>query len=49
MLIYWISSSMLAYMQAAVLDRVMPIKPPVVPCKPRRPRGMAGHNMDGKT
>jgi len=41
MLIYWISSSMLAYIQAAVLDRVMPIKA-VQPCKPRKARGLPG-------
>jgi inner membrane protein COX18 len=38
LLIYWISSSMLAYVQDALLSRYMPVKPPVVPCKPRRPR-----------
>lgn len=36
MLVYWISSSMMAHMQAAVLNKVMPVKPPVTPCKPRR-------------
>lgn len=34
-LVYWISSSSFAMMQAAVLERLMPVKPPVVPCKPR--------------
>jgi inner membrane protein COX18 len=46
MLIYWISSSMLAYMQAAVLDRVMPIKTPVMPCKPRKPKRLASDGME---
>jgi inner membrane protein COX18 len=35
MLVYWISSSSFALAQALVLDKLMPVKPPVVPCKPR--------------
>ena len=42
MLIYWITSSMSAYTQAAILDRLMPVKPPVMPCKPRQPKGIPG-------
>ena len=48
MLIYWISSSMLAYIQAAVLDRMMPVKPPIVPCKPRKPRGLPDGDREEK-
>ena len=40
MLIYWISSSIFAYTQASVLDKLMPLKPPAVPCKPRKPKGL---------
>lgn len=36
MMVYWISSSMLAYVQAVVLDKVMPIPRPVKPCDPRK-------------
>lgn len=35
MLVYWISSSLLAYIQARLLDWAMPVKSPVVPCRPR--------------
>lgn len=41
MLVYWISSSLLAYLQAAVLDKVMPIPAPVKPCDPRKRSGRA--------
>ncbi|PQE07437.1 hypothetical protein CJF30_00007167 [Rutstroemia sp. NJR-2017a BBW] len=34
MLVYWTSSSLLAYGQAKFLDVMMPVKKPVVPCKP---------------
>ncbi|KAM3072561.1 hypothetical protein ACMFMG_009354 [Clarireedia jacksonii] len=37
MLVYWTSSSLLAYGQSKLLDVVMPIKPPVVPCKIAKP------------
>jgi inner membrane protein COX18 len=40
MLIYWICSTLSAYVQAAVLERLMPVKPPVVPCKSRKPKGI---------
>ncbi|KAG0645949.1 Cytochrome c oxidase assembly [Hyphodiscus hymeniophilus] len=40
MLIYWICSTTSAFVQAAVLDRLMPVKPPVVPCQPRRSKGL---------
>ena len=36
MLVYWISSSLLAWMQARVLDVVMPIKKQVEPCNPKK-------------
>jgi len=36
MLVYWISSGLLAYTQGAILDKIMPVKPPVLPCKPKR-------------
>ncbi|RFU23902.1 hypothetical protein B7463_g12434, partial [Scytalidium lignicola] len=52
MLLYWISSTSFAYIQARILDKVMPVKPPVVPCKPRRylPNGqvMNAENSDPK-
>lgn len=48
LLIYWISSTMLAYMQTAVLDRMMPVKPHVVPSKPRRNMGLPVKNLEGK-
>jgi inner membrane protein COX18 len=48
LLIYWISSSMLAYTQSVVLDRVMPIKSPVVPCKPRKPKGLPEGDLEGR-
>lgn len=35
MLVYWISSSSFALGQALILERLMPVKPPVTPCKPR--------------
>jgi inner membrane protein COX18 len=35
MLVYWISSSTFALGQAMMLERLMPVKPPVVPCRPR--------------
>jgi inner membrane protein COX18 len=37
LLVYWIGSSMSAYLQAVLLDKFMPIKKPVEPCKPKRP------------
>jgi mitochondrial inner membrane protein COX18 len=40
MLVYWISSSVLAYIQAVILNRAMPMPPAVKPCKPRKPRGV---------
>jgi inner membrane protein COX18 len=36
LLCYWVSSSMLAYGQALLLGRFMPIKKPVTPCKPKK-------------
>jgi inner membrane protein COX18 len=35
MLVYWISSSGLGYLQAVVLDKMMPMPTPVKPCDPR--------------
>jgi len=43
MLLYWISSAGFGYIQALVLDRVMPMKPTVVPCK-SKDAGGAGAN-----
>lgn len=36
MLVYWISSSLLAYIQAMVLERAMPMPTPVKPCDPKK-------------
>lgn len=33
-LVYWISSSLLAYLQSVVLDKAMPMPSPVKPCDP---------------
>lgn len=49
MLVYWISSSMLAYTQALVLDRLMPVKPPVVAPKPREPPGLGVYGPKEKS
>jgi inner membrane protein COX18 len=38
MLVYWISSSLLAYVQAVILDRAMPMPPAIKPCDPRKRR-----------
>ena len=48
MLVYWISSSMLAYTQALVLDRVMPVKPPNVAPKTRNQSGLGSYGPDEK-
>ncbi|CZR69367.1 related to COX18 Protein required for activity of mitochondrial cytochrome oxidase [Phialocephala subalpina] len=37
LLVYWISSSSLALLQAMILERVMPIRPPPKACVPKRP------------
>lgn len=37
LVLYWVSSSMLAYGQSLLLEIMMPIKKPVTPCKPKRP------------
>ncbi len=34
-LLYWVSSSLLAYGQGRMLDRFMPLKPSMKPCKPK--------------
>lgn len=36
MLLYWVSSGMLAYGQNLLIDYYMPIKSPVRPCEPKR-------------
>lgn len=36
-LVYWTSSMLFAFGQALVLDKIMPIKKIIVPCKPRSP------------
>lgn len=35
MLVYWISSSGLGYLQAVILDKVMPMPTPAKPCDPK--------------
>ncbi|QSZ31950.1 hypothetical protein DSL72_001519 [Monilinia vaccinii-corymbosi] len=42
MLVYWTSSSLMAYGQAKMLDMLMPIRKPVVPCKGGQPVRYAG-------
>jgi len=37
LLLYWVSSSMVAYGQAVLLETLMPVKKPVTPCEPKRP------------
>ncbi len=37
LLVYWIGSSLSAYVQNLLLDIFMPIPKPVEPCKPKRP------------
>lgn len=48
MLLYWISSTSFAYIQARILDIVMPVKSPVVPCRPQRylPNGQPLNSQD---
>jgi inner membrane protein COX18 len=36
MLLYWISSGMLAFWQNSLIDRYLPIKSPVKPCEPKK-------------
>lgn len=36
MLVYWISSSGLAILQKVILDKFMPVKAKVIPCKPKK-------------
>jgi mitochondrial inner membrane protein COX18 len=49
LVLYWVSSSMLAYGQSVLLERLMPIKKPVLPCKPKRPMrsGLGLHEEKG--
>ncbi|KAI9642751.1 hypothetical protein NHQ30_008483 [Ciborinia camelliae] len=42
MLVYWTSSSLMAYGQAKMLDVFMPIRKPVMPCKGGQPVRYAG-------
>lgn len=35
-LLYWVSSSMMGYVQGYFIDIYMPIKPPVMPCDPKK-------------
>jgi inner membrane protein COX18 len=37
LLVYWIGSSMASFLQAALLDKFMPLPHPIPPCKPLRP------------
>ena len=46
MLVYWISSSFLAYTQALALDILMPVKPPVVITKLRKPPALGVNDAD---
>jgi len=46
MLLYWISSSSFALIQALVLERLLPIKAPVVPCKPRNLMTLPGEQRE---
>jgi mitochondrial inner membrane protein COX18 len=49
LVLYWVSSSVLAYGQSLLLERLMPIKKPVAPCKPKRPmRSGLGLPEEGK-
>jgi inner membrane protein COX18 len=48
-LVYWISSMLMAYGQNLALERFMPMKKPVVPCKPRHPLRIGRAMMDKKS
>jgi inner membrane protein COX18 len=37
LLLYWVSSSLMAYGQALLIDWAIPIAKPVTPCEPKRP------------
>jgi len=37
LVLYWVSSSVLAYGQSLLLERLMPIKKSITPCQPKRP------------
>lgn len=47
-LVYWISSMLMAYGQNLALERFMPTKKQVVPCKPRQPLRIGRAMMDKK-
>ena len=47
MVLYWISSSLMAFGQAVVLEWLMPISNPVVPCVPKRPWKTGVGEADG--
>jgi len=47
-LVYWISSMLMAYGQTLALERFMPIPKQVVPCKPRQPRLIGRAMLDKK-
>ena len=38
--LYWVSSSLMAYGQALLIDWAIPIAKPVTPCEPKRPMRM---------
>ncbi|KAK2625375.1 hypothetical protein QTJ16_005744 [Diplocarpon rosae] len=37
LLIYWITSGGFGYLQTVLLDKLMPMPKPIVPCKPKKP------------
>lgn len=48
-LVYWISSMLMAFGQNLALERFMPIPKGVVPCKPRQPLRIGRAMMDKKS
>jgi len=38
--LYWVSSSLMAYGQALLIDWAIPIAQPATPCEPKRPMRM---------
>jgi mitochondrial inner membrane protein COX18 len=49
LVLYWVSSSILAYGQSLLLEGLMPIKKPVMPCKPKRPMKSSSGLHEGKS
>jgi len=49
LVLYWVSSSMLAYGQSLLLERLVPIQKRVTPCQPKRPmKSGLGLPVEGK-